>query len=375
MSTPERKLLFLVTEDWYFVSHRLALAVAAREAGYAVSVATRVRRHGEAIRAAGLRLIPFENSRSGLNPFGELWTLLRVIALSLRERPDVAHHVAMKPVLYGSLAARIAGTPRVVNALAGMGWLFSSGHGLARALKPLVRCALRLALRSGTVLVQNPDDAACLAGMGVPAERIRRIAGSGVDLRRFSPQPEPGGTPMVLLSARLLWNKGVGEFVDAARLLRQRHIAARFVLAGEPDLANPSAVPRERINAWVSEGVVEYPGWVEDMPRLIAASAVVCLPSYYGEGIPKALTEAAACGRAIVTTDTPGCREAVHAGDNGLLVPPRDVPALADALARLLSDPALRREMGARGRARAEREFGADDVISQTLALYGEARS
>lgn len=374
MSIRQRKLLFLVTEDWYFVSHRLPLAVAAREAGYAVSVATRVRRHGDVIRAAGVRLIPFENSRSSLNPFGELWTLLRLIALWLRERPDVAHHVAMKPVLYGSLAARIAGTPRVINALAGMGWLFSSGHGLARALKPLVRGALRVALRSGTVLVQNPDDASLLAAMGVPAARIRRIAGSGVDLTSFSPRPEPDGTPVVLLCARLLWNKGVGEFVDAARLLRDRKIAVRFVLAGEPDRANPAAVPRERIEAWVAQGLVEYAGWVEDMPRLLAGSSVVCLPSYYGEGIPKALIEAAACGRAIVTTDTPGCREAVHAGDNGLLVPPRDPAALAEALTRLLGDPPLRRRMGARGRARAEQEFGADYVIGQTLALYGGAQ-
>jgi glycosyltransferase involved in cell wall biosynthesis len=374
MSTRQRKLLFLVTEDWYFVSHRLALAVAAREAGYAVSVATRVRRHGDVIRAAGVRLIPFENSRSSLNPFGELWTLVRLIVLWLREKPDVAHHVAIKPVLYGSLAARIAGTPRVINALAGMGWLFSSGHGLARALKPLVRCALGLALRSGTVLVQNPDDASLLAGMGVPARLIRRIAGSGVDLAIFSPQPEPRGTPMVLLCARLLWNKGVGEFIDAARLLRERKIAARFVLAGEPDLANPSVVPRERIDEWVAEGVVESAGWVQDMPRLFAQSSVVCLPSYYGEGIPKALIEAAASGRAIVTTDTPGCREAVHGGDNGLLVPPRDAAALADALARLLEDPLLRRQMGARGRKRAEQEFGADYVNGQTLALYAEAQ-
>jgi glycosyltransferase involved in cell wall biosynthesis len=372
MSRQRRKLLFLVTEDWYFVSHRLPLAVAAQRAGYAVSVATRVRRHGEIIRAAGVRLLPFENARSSLNPLVELWTLARLIALMRRERPDVAHHVAMKPVLYGTLAARLAGTPRVVNALAGMGWLFSSVHGFARALRPLVRWALKAALRSGTVLVQNPDDASALVRMGVPAGLIHRIAGSGVDLARFSPQPEPGGVPVVLLCARLLWNKGVGEFIEAARLLQKRKVTARFVLAGEPDLANPAAVARERIDAWVAEGLVEYVGWVEDTPRLLATSSVVCLPSYYGEGIPKSLIEAAACGRAIVTTDTPGCRETVHGGDNGLLVPARDASALAGALATLLEDPPLRQQMGARGRVLAEQEFGVDRVISETLALYAE---
>jgi glycosyltransferase involved in cell wall biosynthesis len=366
-----RKLLYFVTEDWYFVSHRLSLAMAALQAGYDVGVATRVRGHGKVICAAGLRLIPFENSRSSLNPFGELWTLWRVIRLFLHERPDVAHHVAMKPVLYGSLAARIAGTPRVVNALAGMGWLFSAGTQAARPLKALVRRALGWALKSGIVLVQNPDDARLIAQMGVPERLIRRIAGAGVDLVRFAPQPEREGVPMALLCSRLLWHKGVGEFVAAARLLREEGIQARFVLAGEPDQANPSAIPQEQIGTWVREGAVEYLGWVQDMPALLARSAVVCLPSYYGEGIPKALIEAAASGRAIVTTDMPGCREVVHHGDNGVLVPPRDARALADALRKLLLDPVLRQRMGDRGRARAEQEFGADQVIAQTLALYG----
>jgi glycosyltransferase involved in cell wall biosynthesis len=372
MAIEQRKLLFFVTEDWYFVSHRLALAIAAKEAGYAVSVATRVRKHGNIIRAAGLTLIPFENSRTSVNPLGECWLLLRLIALWLREKPDVAHHVAMKPVLYGSIAARIAGTPRVINAVAGMGWLFSSGTGLARWLKPLVRHALGWVLRSGTVLVQNPDDAQLLVRMGISEGRIRRIAGAGVDLQRFTPQPEPGGVPVVLLCARLLWDKGVGEFVAAARLLKERGVEARFVLAGEPDQANPSAIPPEQLSSWVQEGIVEYLGWVEDMPQLLAGSSVVCLPSYYGEGLPKALIEAAAAGRAIVTTDMPGCRDAVRSGDNGVLVPPRDAAALAEQLARLLADPPLRRQMGARGRLRAEQEFGADSVIRQTLALYTE---
>jgi len=375
MATERRKLLFLVTEDWYFVSHRLALAIAAKEAGYAVSVATRVRRHGDIIRAAGLRLIPFENSRTSINPLGECWLLLRLIALWLREKPDVAHNVAMKPVLYGSIAARLAGTPRVINALAGMGWLFSTGTGAARWLKPLVRRALGWVLKSGTVLVQNPDDARLLAQMGIPEKLIRRIAGSGVDLARFAPQPEPDGVPVILLCARLLWHKGVGEFVAAARLLKERGVAARFVLAGEPDQANPSAIPAEQLSSWVQEGIVEYLGWVDDMPQLLARSCVVCLPSYYGEGLPKALIEAAAAGRPIVTTDMPGCRDAVRSGDNGVLVPPRDPAALAEQLAKLLADPRLRRHMGARGRLRAEREFGADSVIRQTLALYTEPRA
>jgi glycosyltransferase involved in cell wall biosynthesis len=370
---PAPKLLYYVTEDWYFVSHRLALAVAAKAAGYEVCVATRVRAHGDGIRGAGLRLIPFENSRSNLNPFKELWTVLRLIHLYRHERPDVVHHVAIKPVMYGSIAARLAGSPRVVNAFGGLGWLFSSGALTARAMKPAIRWWLRRLLRSGTALVQNPDDARLLVQMGVPDSNIRLIPGSGVDLDRFRPRPESAALPTVVLPARLIWEKGVGQFVEAARILREQGIGARFVLAGEPDRENPSAVPAECILEWVRAGLIEHLGWVEDMPELLGESHVVCLPSFYGEGIPKSLIEAAAAGRAIVTTDTPGCREIVHHEENGLLVPPRDARALSEALARLIGDPELRQRMGNRGRVRAVQEFGIARVIDQTLAIYAEA--
>lgn len=366
------KLLFFVTEDWYFVSHRLTLAMAAKAAGYDVAILTRVRAHGEVIKAAGLRLIPFEIARTGRNPFQEAWTLLRLIRIYRRERPQLLHHVALKPVLYGTIAARFAGQPAVVNALAGMGWLFSSRS--PAGLRNAVRLALSGVLQKGLTLVQNPDDARLLIAAGVPAARIRRIAGAGVDLNLFRPQEEQAGEPKVIFPARLLWEKGVGEFVSAARILRTRGVALRFVLAGEPDEANPSAVNREQLRAWVSEGVIEHAGWVQDMAGLLTRSHLVCLPSYYGEGIPKSLIEAAAAGRAIVTTDMPGCREVVRNGGNGYLVPPRDAEALANALGRLATNPGLRRRMGAEGRRRAEATFGLDDIIRQTLIVYDEAR-
>lgn len=370
-------LFFVVTEDWYFVSHRLPLAIAAREVGYDVTVVTRVRRHGDHITGAGLRLIPFENVRGGTNPIRELATVLRLAGLYHRERPDIVHHVAIKPVLYGSIAARLARVPKVINAVAGMGLLLNtSDGGLARWFKHIIRWSLGKLLRSGTTLVQNRDDERLLVEMGVPAGQVRRIAGSGVDLRKFGPEVEAVGMsddpPVVLLPARLLWDKGVGEFVSAARILRDQKISARFVLAGEPDRANPSAVPASEISQWVEEGVVEHSGWVEDMGQMLAKSHVVCLPSYYGEGIPKSLIEAAAAARPIVTTDMPGCREIVRHGDNGLLVPPRNPVALAAALGTLIGDAALRRKMGARGRDLAEEEFGLERIIGQTLAVYEE---
>ncbi len=237
-------------------------------------------------------------------------------------------------------------------------------------LKPFVRWSLARLLRSGMVLVQNRDDERLLLDLGIPASHVRRIAGAGVDLQLFRVCPEPEGLPVVVLPSRLLWQKGVGEFVAAARLLRDRGRSARFVLVGAPDSANPSSVPADRIREWMAEGVVEYRGWVEDMPRVLAESSIVCLPSYYGEGIPKSLIEAVAAGRPVVTTDSPGCREVVHDNVNGLLVPPRDPGALADALDRLLGDAQLRHTMGRKGRLRAEQEFALESVVRETLATY-----
>src|SRR5687768_4464353 len=231
-----RKLLLFISEDYYVVSHRLPLAMAAQAEGYDVTVVTRERHCGDVIRRAGLRVIPFENSRSSLNLLSDLGTLTRLIAVYRRERPDIVHHVAMKPVLYGSLAAKVVGGARVVNAIAGMGWLFTSQNdGRARWLRPLVRQALRRLAASGVTIVQNRDDAALLAELGMDASRIRLIPGVGVDLNTFRPVPAPAGPPTVVMPTRLLRDKGVAEFVEAARLLRSRGIVARFVIAGEPD--------------------------------------------------------------------------------------------------------------------------------------------
>ncbi|MGZ8217020.1 glycosyltransferase family 4 protein [Methylomagnum sp.] len=364
------KLLFFVTEDWYFCSHRLPLAVAAKEAGYDVAVVTRVRDHGPAIEAAGLRLIPLELARGGRNPLTEWLTVWRLYRILRRERPDLLHNVAMKPVLYGSLAAKLARVPRVVNALAGLGHIFGRDGGWLRAG---VKLAFRWLLNGGRsrVIVQNPDDLRLLVGAcHLRPDAAALIRGSGVDLKQFRPAPEPDGVPVAVLAARMLWDKGVGEFVAAAEQLRNEGVAARFVLVGDSDDANLGAIPRGQLERWRETGVVEWWGKRTDIPAIFAACHIVCLPSYYGEGVPKVLLEAAAAGRAIVTTDMPGCREAVLNGENGLLVPPRDVAALVDALERLLADADLRARLGRRGREIAEAEFGVARVIEKTLAIY-----
>ncbi len=373
--TRRPKLLYLVSEDWYFVSHRLPLAVAAKQAGYDVAVATRVAHHGEMIKDAGLRLIPISLKRSSLNPVHELRTLSELAALFASEAPDLVHNVAVKPVIYGARAARKAGVKGVVNALMGLGWVFSSDSVKARALRPFIAGALRQALSAPDTrtIVQNADDAALLAERELaPRDSIRLIRGSGVDPAKYATAEPRPGIPLVVLPARLLVAKGVGEFMRAAALLQVEGITARFALIGEPDTDNPAAIAREEIERFVAAGYVEHWGWRNDIPEVLSAASLVCLPTFYGEGVPKALIEAAASARAIVATDVPGCREIVRPGENGWLVPPRDVTALATALRQAIAQPGLCAEYGARGRRMVEREFSLDAVIGDTLSVYGE---
>jgi glycosyltransferase involved in cell wall biosynthesis len=274
----------------------------------------------------------------------------------------------MKPVLYGALAARLAGVPLVVNALTGMGYIFASQSLVARALMPGVRRALRLLLRHGRVIVQNRDDAALVRSLGIKS--IHGIRGSGVDTRVFSPAPKaPPPPPIIMLVSRLLWDKGVGEFVEAARQFKASGMKARFVLVGSPDRGNRSSIPEATVTQWVNEGLIEWWGRRDDVSSVLRQAHVACLPSYR-EGVPKSLIEAAAAGLPIVTTDTPGCREIVLDGESGILVPPRDATALASALEELVGDPELRRRMGAKGRELVEAEFTTERVIASTLALY-----
>jgi glycosyltransferase involved in cell wall biosynthesis len=369
-----KKLLFLVTEDWYFCSHRLPPARAALAAGYDVVVATRVERRGEEITSEGFKLIPLGLRRRSRNPIQELAAVIEIIKLYWRERPDIVHHVALKPVLYGSFAALLLCRPAVVNAMAGMGFLFTSSRRSAGVLRAIVSRIFRVLLNAGSnvLILQNPDDATMLVAGGlVEPSRVRLIRGSGVDTERFHPAPEPEGTLVVMLASRMLWDKGVGEFVAAAKELRDQGVIARFVLVGDGDADNPASIPEAQLKAWHDGGVVECWGRCYDMPAAFAQAHIVCLPSYR-EGLPKVLLEAAACGKPLVATDAPGCREIVRHNENGLLVPLRDATALAQAIERLLVDPALRLGMGEKGRKMVEAEFSEEHVARQTLAVYQE---
>jgi len=368
------RLLFVVTEDWYFNSHRLPLAQAALDAGYAVAVATRVNIHRAAIEACGCEVIPLRKlRRRSLNPLREIGAVIELVGVYRRWRPDIVHQVAMKPVLYGSLAARLAGVRSSVNALAGLGFVYSSRTSLARMLRPLVNSALRLALnrRGSVAIVQNDDDAAMLRSIGLADKSaVHVIRGSGVDLERFSPAQGPATTPpIVMLASRMLWDKGISEFVDAAKRLRAEGTDVRFVLVGGRDEENPTAISAAALAEWQRAGIVEWWGPRDDMADVLRMATIVCLPSYR-EGLPKVLLEAAACAKPIVATDVPGCRDVVEPGTTGLLVPSHDAAALADALRTLLADAVLRERMGQEARRRVAARFSLAAVQAATLDLY-----
>ncbi|GAB1420351.1 glycosyltransferase family 4 protein [Anaerolineales bacterium] len=366
------RLLYFVNIPRFFVSHRLPLALAAQAAGYEVHVATSDADifHVEQIQATGLPFHPLPLSQHGTRPLAELQTFRAIVQTYKRLKPDLLPHDSTKPVLYGGLAARYAGIPAVVSAMSGLGHVFISDSGKVKLIQQGVKPLLKVALagESRRMIFQNPDDQARFIAMGlIKPEQAVLIKGSGVDTSLFKPQPEPDSTPLMLFAGRLMWQKGLGEFVESARALQGK---ARFVVVGYAEASSPDTVPLAQIERWQAEGLIEYWGKRDDMPAVLAQAQAVILPSSYGEGIPKVLIEAAACGRAIVTTNSPGCREIVSDSVNGLLVPPGDQAALNQAILRLIEDPALRQNLGAQGRERVLQEYDLKIIVAQTLALY-----
>ena len=374
------KLVFFANTDWYLYNFRRSLALAAQSSGYEVLLISPSGEYGERLRRLGLQWQPLPGmDRRSLNPLHELQVLLSLVALFRRERPTLVHGFTIKCAVYGSLAARLARVPARVNAVAGLGYVFASSDRRARWLRPLVRVMLRLALRGRhtRLILQNPDDQAMFQQSGlIEFDRIDLIPGSGVDCARFAPRADKGAAlrpqPCVLLAARLLWDKGVAEYVEAARLLRSAGRNVRFLLAGMPDRGNPAAVPESALRQWVEDGLIEWLGHVDDTSELFRSVDVVALPTYYREGLPKSLIEAAACALPLVTTDMPGCREVVTNEVDGLLIPPHDAGALAHAIARLIDSPELARRLGAAARIKTLANFDERIVIERTLAVYRE---
>ena len=374
------KLVLFANTDWYLYNFRRSLALAIQEAGHEVLLVSPVGPYVEKLSNLGLRWMAAPMHRKSLNPFRELALMWWLLNLLKSEKPDLVHGFTIKCAVYGALAARWVGRrigrPARVSAVAGMGYVFSSNDLKARLLRPWVSGLLQIALggSNARLILQNPDDVALFekAQLANP-QQIRLIMGSGVNCDRLKPSNrEQSDSPRpvkVLLIARLLWDKGIREYIEAARALRASNVD--FLLAGAPDAGNPAAIPEQTVRGWESEGLIRWHGHVEDMPTLYASVDMVVLPSYR-EGLPKTLIEAAACALPIVTTDVPGCREVVTHGVDGLLVPVKDSVALAGAIERLVANPKLRKQLGTAAREKALKKFDEKAVIRQTLAVYSE---
>ena len=367
---PNPVLVYLVTQDWYFMAHRVPMALAAQRAGYDVHVITHIDKHRAAIEALGFRVHAVDWRRGSIDPFAFLNSIRAVRRHYRAIAPDLIHHVALQPTIVGSLAASGLTTVRL-NALTGLGFVFTSATLKARLLRPVFRLLLRHVLGNSraAVLVENPDDRTAVKALGVADNRIFTIAGSGVETDKLTPLPEPPEPMTMAFAGRLLKDKGVRTLVEAHEILARRGQPVRLLIAGEPDRANPASIPSEEIAEWSRRSGVTLLGHVADIRDVWKAAHIAVLVSHR-EGLPMSLLEAAACGRPIIASDVPGCRQVARAGVNALLVPPADAGALADAITQLSRDKGLRRKFGEAGRLMVESEYSAERVGTEIVALY-----
>lgn len=372
------KFALFANTDWYLYNFRLSTALELGAHGHEVIMLSPPGEFGERFATHGLRWITVPMDRASLNPLREVVVVRELKRVLKAERPDLLHNFTVKCAVYGALAAHSSGVRAVVNAVAGMGYVFANNGIKARMLRPAVRALMRGTLARGNsrLILQNPDDAETFTRLRImPPQRISLIRSSGVNLARFQPcaEREANARLRVLLAARLVREKGVGDYVEAARILKRSGRDIEFLLAGLPDPGNPGSITREEVERWSREGWVNWLGHVEDMAALLRSIDVMVLPSYYREGVPKSLIEAAACGLAIVTTNLPGCREVVtEHGVDGLHVDPRNAGSLAAQLAALDNDRGLLRRLGERARHNAVTYFDERMVIRRTLEVYSE---
>ncbi len=368
------RVLFLANDDKAFFTHRLPIAAAVRDKGANTAVAAPDGPLRPAIEKAGFQFFPVRFFRGNLNPIKELLTFFDVRRAYGAFRPDLVHQTTFKPIVIGSWVARRQKIPAIVNQITGLGYVFSGEDPSRGLLRKVAQWGYGnvLGAPNSRVIFQNSDDHKLFMEKKMAkAESSLVIPGSGVDVEAFRPTHEPEPPVRILLPARILWDKGVGDAVEACRRLHERGLDFQLVLAGEPDPQNPANVDQETLASWNRESYVDWIGYQRDMPSLIARSHIVCLPSYR-EGVPKALIEAASCGRPIVSTDVPGCREIVRDGHNGLLVPPRNPARLAEALGRLIGDAELRKSMGRKGRDLVIRRFSIQQITADTMQVYDE---
>lgn len=368
-SSPE-VLLYVETEDKAFLSHRLPMARAARDAGFDVHLAALAGSKADAVRAEGFTVHPIPFRRGGLSPFGAISTILALRKIKRELSPSLVHHVGMQMCVLGGVSSLGMATPQV-NAMTGLGYAFTATTARALTLRVIIAVALRFLLNRdhAVFLVQNPDDRAALETIGIDPQRLARIPGSGVDTDKLTPLPEPAGAITVGFAGRLLTSKGIRALVAAHRILRARGIDIRLRIAGDPDPANPDSVTQDEAQQWNNEPGIAWLGHIADITTLWRDSHIAALPSHR-EGLPKSLLEAAACGRPLVATDAPGCREIAIHDQTGLLVPIEDPQALADAIGKLAASPELRMRYGAAARQLVVEKMSAQAIGAAIVDLY-----
>lgn len=375
MNNNKFRLLLFITEDWYYWSHRRCIAIAAKNAGYDVYLITRVQKLKKEIESDGINLIPLKLRRKEKNPFREIISFIQILKIYKDVKPSIVHHVALKPVIYGTIISKILQIDSVVNALAGLGHIFTSKKLKSKVIRFGLINVLRLLLKNRTyqMILQNPEDCGYLFESEiVKKDNICLIKGAGVDVNEFKFVEEKDVSINLMLAGRLLWKKGVKELIDAGKIIKKKYKNCKVIIVGEPDIENPGAIPINVLKGWEENGdIIWYRGISQEkMPEMIALSNIIVLPTTYGEGIPKFLLEAASVGRAIIATDVPGCREIVIQNETGILVPVNDIDSICKAIEYLIENPEIRKKMGNNGRLLVRQEFSQSMVVEKTIMLY-----
>ena len=366
------KILLVANTDWYLYNYRLALVKTLRERGYEVVLVSPLGEYSSKVINEGFRFVDWQVNRKGTAPWEELRSIISLFRIYRMEKPDLVHHHTIKPVLYGSLAARWAQVPNIINSITGRGHVFYSSGLKDRIVRTITKILYRFSLRSPNIvnIYENQSDKDFFIESGfISPEQSHVIEGVGTDPDMFYPAEEPEGLPVVLMAGRMLWDKGVGVLVEAARILKAE-MKIRVVLVGGPDAGNPGSVSTSDLKKWQEEGVVEWWGWRADMPAVYRSCHIVILPTTYGEGVPTTLIEGAACGKPLIASDIPGCTSIVHHNENGFLIPPENPEALARAISLLVADPNLRQKMGEEGRSLFLEKFTYKKVNEATIGIY-----
>ena len=370
------RLLIIVNVDWFFISHRLPIALEAKRRGIEVHIATKITSvsNENLIKKYGIYIHNLSFDRSGKS----LWNLYKVfrqiIFLLKKLKPNILHLVTIQPILLGGIAAKMIGIKNIVYAVSGLGHTFLAENISSSIRRFFIIILYRLALtnKNRMVIFQNPQDLTLLSKRcSLSSSEVIVINGSGVDLKKFTFSEVPKSNPTVLMASRLLISKGVYEFIDAAKMINKKGLKIKFQLVGKPDISNPLAIKEDEIKKWVSNGYIEYLGFREDLHQIIPKAHLVVLPSYYPEGLPKIICEAAACGRAVITTDEPGCRDAIENGKTGLLIESKNSKELSEAIIKLIKNRELLKQMSINSRSRAEKYFNIKSIVKKHMNIYG----